>query len=70
MTSAPKFFTWVEGDYAEPAAVPVPMRAMMRGLWLQGVKPLDIAQIFKVPEDWVEDFVRDGTLDGNTKVTH
>ena len=61
----PKFFNWVQEDWREPSAVPLRIRAHMRVLWLHGARVEDLARTFSVPSAWVDDFVRDTTLDGN-----
>lgn len=53
-----KFFTWAEETYPEAAAVPVRVQEHMRYLHLRGATPEQIAQMFKMPVDWVEAFVR------------
>ncbi|MCK1742207.1 hypothetical protein IVA80_15385 [Bradyrhizobium sp. 139] len=57
-TPGSKFFTWVEEDFTEPAAVPVHVRQEMRFLWLHGAKVEQLAKTFKMPADWVDEFVR------------
>lgn len=59
MSNPPKFFTWVEQDYKTPNEVPERLRKYMRVLWLNGSRPDEIAQTFKVPVEWVEGFVRE-----------
>jgi hypothetical protein len=55
----PKFFTWVEETYTEPAQVPERLRAHMRVLWLSGAKVQVLAKMFNMPVEWVDDFVRE-----------
>ena len=52
----PKFFTFVEGDYAEPADVPERVRVYVRLMFLHGAKAEHLARVFKMPEEWVDDF--------------
>ena len=55
----PKFFTWVEETYTEPAQVPERIRLEMRVLWLDGAPIYELAECFNLPVEWVEDFVRE-----------
>lgn len=60
MTRKP-FFTWVSDDWKHPADVPQPVIDMMRVLWSDGVTKDRLAEIFQVPIEWVEIFVRSDT---------
>ncbi|RZN09658.1 hypothetical protein CWO91_16655 [Bradyrhizobium genosp. SA-3] len=55
----PPFFTWVLQELSKPEDVPERMRVYMRVLWLNGTSEREIADTFKMPVEWVEDFVRD-----------
>lgn len=57
------FYTWVETTYTEQAQVPDTMRRALRELWLKGARPDELAATFKLPLEWVEDFVLDPTRD-------
>jgi hypothetical protein len=54
----PPFFTWVLQELSKPEDVPERMQAYMRVLWLNGTTEREIAKTFKMPVEWVEDFVR------------
>lgn len=56
-----KFFTWTDETYTEQAAVPPRVQEHMRYLWLRGLSVDELAQIFLMPVEWVEDFVRRDT---------
>jgi hypothetical protein len=56
-----KFFTWTEESYTEQAEVPARLQQHMRHLWLRGSSVEELAQIFKMPIEWVDDFVRRDT---------
>jgi hypothetical protein len=58
MPTQPKFFTWVEETYEHPSQVPERIRAYMQILWLNGTTVEELAKTFKIPVDWIEDFVR------------
>ena len=53
------FFTWIEETYDHPSQVPQRVREHMRMLWLDGAKAWTLAELFHVPVEWVEDFVRE-----------
>lgn len=55
----PPFFTWVLQEITKPEDVPERMRTYMRVLWLNGTSEREIADTFKMPVEWVEDFVRE-----------
>ena len=59
MASKKPFFTWVEETYSQPSEVPLRIRQHMRVLWLDGAKTWTLAELFHVPVEWVEDFVRE-----------
>jgi hypothetical protein len=46
--------------YAEQTAVPETLRLQLRTLWLKGAKTEDLAATFKLPLEWLEDFVLEG----------
>jgi hypothetical protein len=46
--------------YADRAAVPEMLRLRIRTLWGRGAKPEDLAATFKLPVEWVQDFVLEG----------
>jgi len=52
-----KFFTWTDQAYKEQCEVPLRIRQQLRTLWLKGAKPEELAATFKLPFDWVRDFV-------------
>jgi hypothetical protein len=54
----PPFFTWVLTELSKPEDVPERMIGYMRVLWLNGTSEREIADTFKMPIEWVEDFVR------------
>jgi hypothetical protein len=55
----PKFFTFIEETYSEPAAVPDCVRAHLRVLWLDGARVDQFARTFKMPAEWVDEFVHE-----------
>lgn len=55
----PPFFTWILTDIEDQSDVPERMRQYMRMLWLNGVPVEEIAETFKMPIEWVDDFVRE-----------
>jgi hypothetical protein len=55
----PPFFTWVLQEINKPEDVPERMRVYMRVLWLNGTSEREIADTFKMPIEWVEEFVRE-----------
>lgn len=59
MEQKPPFFTWVEETYFQQVDVPVRCRVFMQILWLHGTRVEDLARHFKVPVEWVDDFVHD-----------
>ena len=61
MTSKP-FHT----DTAQ-AAVSETIRLQLRILWLKGAKPEDLAATFKLPLEWVMDFVQEGKVPRSIK---
>lgn len=54
-----KFFTWVEQEFERQDDVPVRWRRYMRFLWLHGARLEDVARTFKLPAEWVDDFVHE-----------
>jgi len=54
MTNNPIF------NYPEQTAVPETLRLQLRKLWLKGAKPDELAAAYKLPFDWVMDFVTEG----------
>jgi hypothetical protein len=46
--------------YPEQAAVPETLRLELRKLWARGAKPEELAATFKLPLEWVMDFVLEG----------
>jgi hypothetical protein len=63
-----KLFSWVGEKYPEQAAVPRRIQQHMRQLWLAGATTKEIAEVFAMPLEWVEDFARDASL-GDTDET-
>jgi hypothetical protein len=57
-TERPKFFTFIETVYPEPAAVPERIRNYVRVEWLNGASVEELAKIFNMPVEWVDEFVR------------
>ena len=55
------FFTWVDEHYNHPTDVPPRIREHMRVLWLDGAKAWTLAELFHVPLEWVDMFVREPT---------
>lgn len=54
-----RFFTWIEKHYSEPSEVPERVRTFLRTMWLVGSTVQELASAFDMPEEWVEDFVRE-----------
>jgi hypothetical protein len=53
----PPFFTWTEEQFTEPAQVSDRMRRELKLLWLKGATVAELAGLFQMPAEWVEDFV-------------
>jgi hypothetical protein len=53
-----KFFTWVEETYAHQSDVPLRIRQHCRNLHNEGASIEAVAEDFKLPVEWVRDFVR------------
>jgi hypothetical protein len=54
------WFTWVDLDEnSQMSDVPMRTREQLRVLWLNGAKVEALAATFRIPEEWVEIFVRD-----------
>jgi Mor family transcriptional regulator len=53
-----RFFTWVAEPFADPAQVAERIRAHMRVLWFNGARVEELAKTFKMPAEWVDEFIR------------